>query len=132
MQKSLAMALRDARERSGLSQTAASRRAGLALGQLSKIESGASPSPEFATVARLCGVIGVSLDAIAADCGFVPARAATKASALLRRLTIVNEHLEGALRSESDFAKRLAAALSEVQAELVELTPTKRKRKPRK
>jgi transcriptional regulator with XRE-family HTH domain len=70
--KQLGAALREARERAGLSQSALGQLAGLAPNMISRIESGERPNPQFATIARIAKAIGVSLDTIAADCGLMP------------------------------------------------------------
>jgi transcriptional regulator with XRE-family HTH domain len=68
--RSLGEVLKAHRLRTRLSQSAVARRAGLDASVLSNIESGNRESLRFETVAKLAEVLGVSLDAIAAECGF--------------------------------------------------------------
>jgi transcriptional regulator with XRE-family HTH domain len=70
--KQIGDALRDARERAGISQSALARMTGIAPNIVSRIEAGERPNPQFATVARLARALGISLDGLAADCGLMP------------------------------------------------------------
>ncbi|MEV8310323.1 helix-turn-helix transcriptional regulator [Streptomyces flavidovirens] len=47
--------------------------AGLSAETLRKIETGRAPTPAFFTVAALAGVLGLSMDEVAARCALVPA-----------------------------------------------------------
>ncbi|GAA3377485.1 hypothetical protein GCM10020367_53340 [Streptomyces sannanensis] len=47
--------------------------AGLSAETLRKIETGRAPTPAFFTVAALAGVLGLSLDELAAHCVLAPA-----------------------------------------------------------
>ncbi|MBT2395154.1 helix-turn-helix domain-containing protein [Streptomyces sp. ISL-100] len=47
--------------------------AGLSAETLRKIETGRAPTPAFFTVAALAGVLGLSMDDVAARCALVPA-----------------------------------------------------------
>lgn len=47
--------------------------AGLSAETLRKIETGRAPTPAFFTVAALAGVLGLSMDEVAARCALLPA-----------------------------------------------------------
>ncbi len=72
MARSVGEALRTARERAGLTQASLARSAKIAQAQISQIETGARADPQFSTVVRIAGVLGVSLDQLAADMGLRP------------------------------------------------------------
>jgi transcriptional regulator with XRE-family HTH domain len=63
-------ALKAIREEAGLTQNALARRAKMTASQVSQIESGKRPDPQFSTIARLAAALGVSLDEVAAQSGF--------------------------------------------------------------
>ena len=96
MAKTLGDALREARERAGISQLEAGEEAGVAPNMISRLESGERQDARFTTIARIARALDTSLDELAADCGLVPRRrggAATRAvipveiAAELRRLS---------------------------------------------
>lgn len=62
-------ALRIARERAELTQTAVARAAGMDPSQINKLEAEEYADPRFSTVARVCEVLGLSLDAVAINAG---------------------------------------------------------------
>lgn len=72
MAKSLAQVISSARIRAGLSQHALAREVGIAANHLARIESGTKALPRFDTVARLAAALGLSLDDVAAELGYVP------------------------------------------------------------
>lgn len=117
MAKLIGRALRDLREAAGLTQTAVSRKAGLAPGQLSQIESGKVASPEFQTVARIARIVGASLDDIASVCGFIPSAAVRPTATLVRRLTKAEVLLERVTSSQAAAMEASRAALQEIRAE---------------
>lgn len=128
MAKAIGSLLRAARERASLTQTAVSKQLGLGAGQLSQIESGRTVSPEFATVARIAAVVGLSLDELASECGY-DGRRSGDGSMALRRLTAANERIESILRSLDGAATDARAALSELRVEIADVTPRKGPRK---
>lgn len=65
----IGQALRIARERAALTQTAVARAAGVDPSQINKLEADEYADPRFSTVARVCEVLGLSLDAVAINAG---------------------------------------------------------------
>jgi transcriptional regulator with XRE-family HTH domain len=122
MAKAIGIVLKEARERAGLSQAAVSRGAG----RLSQIESGKSVSPEFSTVAVIAGVLGLSLDMAAMECGHLGSGGSVKASPTPCSLVLIAEHIATALSAERELATALNAASEE--AELLTARPARRKR----
>jgi transcriptional regulator with XRE-family HTH domain len=61
--------LREAR--GGRSMTEVAAEAGVSAETLRKIETGRAPTPAFFTVAALAGVLGLSMDEVAARCALV-------------------------------------------------------------
>lgn len=77
--------LKDARERSGISQVRLSELSGVPQWELSRLEGQQRQSVRFETVARLAAGLDISLDEIARECGFGSASgtgAAARRSAL--------------------------------------------------
>lgn len=72
MAKSIGALLRAHREAVGLSQVALARRLRISQQVLSRIESGARQDPRFSTIARAAGILGISLDGLAAEAGLGP------------------------------------------------------------
>jgi transcriptional regulator with XRE-family HTH domain len=70
MPRALGEVLKSHRLRTRLSQSAVARRAGLDASVLSNIETGNRASLRFETVVKIAEVLGVSLDAIARECGY--------------------------------------------------------------
>ena len=66
------IALKQAREDRGLSLSEVSRRSGIDLASLSRLESGKNPNPTFETLSRYAHVLGLRLELSLADSG-VPA-----------------------------------------------------------
>jgi transcriptional regulator with XRE-family HTH domain len=62
--------LRSARERIGLTQAALANDVGIATNHLNRLETGEKTMPRFDTLARLAARLGLSLDLIAANCGY--------------------------------------------------------------
>lgn len=82
-------ALREARQRLGISTRDLERATGVANAQISKVESGARPDPSFRTVTRLAKGIGVSLDDLLArvegrEAGAPDGAAVARATALAK------------------------------------------------
>lgn len=67
--KSLGEVLKAARLRSGLSQSAVARHAGMDASQISKLEADERGDARFSTIAALSDVLGISMDVVAAECG---------------------------------------------------------------
>jgi transcriptional regulator with XRE-family HTH domain len=68
--KPIGSVLRSARERIGLTQAALANDVGIAANHLNRLESGEKSMPRFDTLARLAARLGLSLDLIAANCGY--------------------------------------------------------------
>jgi transcriptional regulator with XRE-family HTH domain len=134
--KKIGTVLRDARLRAGLSQDAVARRCGMATSQISQIERGRSGSPEFATVAKIAPVVGVSLDEIAAACGYPGFNAGSaRASIGLRNLVVLAARIQKSRKHFSALVNALEGVESQVDEELHELTrgerkPGRRRRSP--
>lgn len=69
----LGTVLRQARLDAGLSLRDLSRASGLTASQISQIETGKRPDPGFHTVTKAAKALGISLDDLAAGCGYVEA-----------------------------------------------------------
>lgn len=70
MQKRVGEVFRRARIDAGLSLRDVAAITGMSDGQISQIEGGVRSDPKFSTIARLAGAIGISLDRLAAECGY--------------------------------------------------------------
>lgn len=115
--KSVGEVLKQARKRAGLSQNAVGRRAGMATSQVSQIEAGRRVDPQFSSVAKLAGVIGLSLDLLAAECGFEGFSAAgtRKPKPGPSAAALAESNLLAARRSLSTAAGKIDGALSALQ-----------------
>ena len=122
MAKGLGSVLRAAREAAGLTQAAAARAARIDASALSRVESQDRGDLRFETVARLAVTYGVSLDAIAAQCGF-PATNSTNNDRTMSAIAMALESLRTAGRAEED----LATAIREALAVLRDTLPRKRR-----
>ena len=72
MAKAIGAVLREARERAGISQSGLGQLIGMAPNMISRIEAGVRETPSFATIARIAGALGISLDQVAGECGLIP------------------------------------------------------------
>lgn len=110
--KALGGLLRSARERAGLTQAALAETVGLAPNHLVRLESGEKSNPRFETVALLAAQLGLSLDDLAAACGYrTTRRDALDASALIR-----------ATNTLKALSRKLADATTEVDRSIVTLS----------
>jgi transcriptional regulator with XRE-family HTH domain len=64
--------LRKARERANLSQAELATAAGVSQTVISRIEANARENPRFVNVLKLAYACGLSLDRLAAECGYTP------------------------------------------------------------
>lgn len=71
MAERLGALLRRARQARGLTLRELSQRTGLSVSAISQIETGLRVDPGFSILARLAQPLGLSLDVLAQDCGFV-------------------------------------------------------------
>ena len=107
MANTVAQIFRAARERVGVTQSALAAEAGIAPNHLSRLESGAKETPRFDTVARVAAALGLSLDAIAVECGYrkpiaevpIDGKNAVELAARLREVLRLLEDSKPALQS---------------------------------
>lgn len=103
--------IREARERSGLTQFALARKVSMTQAQISRLESGQRSTPGFDTIAKIATATNSSLDSIAIEAGFMSdestrAPTATELRALAERLARARRSvlgLEVELRNAVDF-----------------------------
>ncbi len=119
MSKSIGPVLRKARLDAGLSQRDLSKASGLTLGQVSQLESDARKAPTFASVARIAAATGVSLDALAHECGLISKTSKVKPIRENVRLK----------KSLTDARVHTAALLAEIDASLSAMSDSGPKRK---
>lgn len=100
-------------------------------GQISQIEGGVRSDPKFSTIARLASAIGLSLDAIAAECGYDSA-ARTGASAnpppSARERAALLRVLDGTKGSARDLIAKIDEAMKTVSAKSAPRKASRRKR----
>ena len=117
MARTLGEALKAARERTGLSQSAVARQAKIAASVLSNIEGGRRTDLRFDTVARIAQVLGVSLDTLALECGykFAPKRDESIASDLARAIELLSASERGSASAQEQTtqARRILASLAQ-------------------
>lgn len=96
-------------------------------GQISQIEGGTRADPKFSTIARLAAAIGVSLDAISAECGYLDESADMSSKlpeSARQRLSLLRS-----LRSAKSTATKL---IEEIDAAVTPPTSTVKKKSRRK
>jgi len=70
VKKTLGTVLRRVREEAGVSQRDLARLTGMAVGQISMLETSGRENPGFMTIARLAKALRVSMDALASECAW--------------------------------------------------------------
>ena len=117
MARTLGEALKAARERTGLSQSAVARQAKIDASVLSNIEGGRRSNLRFETVARIAQVLGVSLDTLALECGykFVLKREESIATDLTRAIELLSSSERGTTvaQKQAAQARRILASLAQ-------------------
>lgn len=131
MAKSIGAALREVREAAGLTQSAVTKAAGLAPGQLSQIESGRSSSPEFATVAKIAAVLGASLNELA-KMGGLPVATLDDGARVGAAIIRASEALRAATASSVRLHTQLERASIVLRRELPTANGAKRRKRPQK
>jgi transcriptional regulator with XRE-family HTH domain len=120
---SIGKALRTARIAAGLSLGAAARLAAMSPAHLSQIEQGRSASPHFATVAKICAIIGVSLDSIATNAG-MPGFSRNSNERSLQSGKVSKALQE--IRVAEEFNSKVAAAIKLAETTLQPITSSQR------
>lgn len=113
----MAQVLRAAREKANLSQAELAEGAGLVANHVARLERGDKAYPRFETIARLAGELGLSLDAIAAECGIPGFTKGTDKGTSLRRSLTAIDHARARLAETSADLELVSADL---QAEISE------------
>jgi transcriptional regulator with XRE-family HTH domain len=72
MPKTLGRVIKELREESGLTKFALAKSAGIDPAVLARLEAGERETPRFPTLCRIAAALGVSLDALAIECGYLP------------------------------------------------------------
>ncbi|HTV74753.1 MAG TPA: helix-turn-helix transcriptional regulator [Candidatus Acidoferrales bacterium] len=89
--------LKAVRENLGLSQAAVGRRAGIEGSHVGRLESGVRTNPRWDVVARIAAGLGLSLDDLAARCGYdIPAKGSSEhiAAQVAEQIMVGQEHLQ--------------------------------------
>lgn len=123
--KPLGEVLRRIREEAGISQRDLARTTGMPVGQISMLETSGRPNPGFLTIAKLAKGLHVSLDALASECAWGDADAATSSSLAPSE----RDHL--AMLREIETAKNEAQKVT-TRLEALLQPPTPRAKKPAK
>jgi transcriptional regulator with XRE-family HTH domain len=122
--------LRAARERAGLSQAALAEKVGLAPNHVARLEAGEKSNPRFETVGRLASELGLSLDELAAACGY--SRKAAFAPKDLAAIAEAASRLTVARASIHTVDSKLSETIASLQQQLHTSAGAKPKRKQRK
>jgi transcriptional regulator with XRE-family HTH domain len=122
VKKMLGTVLRRVREEAGVSQRDLARLTGMAVGQISMLETSGRVNPGFMTIARLAKALRVSMDALATECAW-------GGETLAASSLVASDRERLALLREIETAKTDAQRVVDRLESLTESKSVRRKRK---